>query len=504
MYKVLLVDDEEPVLDSFSFLLSRLTEDFSLCGKARSGHEAIKVARLTHPDIIFMDIAMPGIDGLETIQFLQKEFPETLYILSTAFERFDIAQKAIPLGVFSYLVKPISRKKFLETLDKARMFLDNKKNSVSSFIDDAAQASRTLEREEREFLTKLTWHRFSDQEWLQQKKLLSFNAEKALIYLIEYTPEREDKKQYFFDQLIKEIAYKYQCFSTVFIGRLMICIPMDNESAKLHALITDYIQKNADNPEYVFLGTSGLTDYDELKHGYEKALEHCLLLQGVQNTNSDEIHLYKRIREEALKATVPLETVISSMKILITLLFSMYSLEVAKAKIITLISHITEDQLGDAYYFTGTAYDPFQNIPSFSEKEDCSSWCNWALSKILLKGIRSRTDNKPGPLQKAIDYIDIWYGEQLQLTTVAEICRISPAYLSRLFSEHLHTTFIDYLTDKRVTKAEEAIQKDEMSIKEIAYSVGFQDPNYFSRIFKKYKGVTPSMYVHKRSEKNEK
>jgi len=64
MYRVLIVDDEEPVLDSFSFMLKEYTNDFILAGKARNGYEALKMIHEIQPDVVFMDINIPGMDGL--------------------------------------------------------------------------------------------------------------------------------------------------------------------------------------------------------------------------------------------------------------------------------------------------------------------------------------------------------------------------------------------------------------------------------------------------------
>jgi len=110
----MIVDDEEPVLDSFSFIFKKYINAFSLCGIARTGLEAIKEIKDKNPDLVFMDIQMPGMDGMETIRQLRPLFPHIIFILATAYERFDIAQKAIELGVFSYLVKPVSRNKILQ------------------------------------------------------------------------------------------------------------------------------------------------------------------------------------------------------------------------------------------------------------------------------------------------------------------------------------------------------------------------------------------------------
>jgi two-component system response regulator YesN len=123
MYRVLIVDDEEPALDSFTFMLQGTT-DFTVIGKARSGYEALALIHEQKPELVFMDINIPGIDGLEVIEDVHQKFPGMIFILSTAYERFDLAQRAIPLGVFAYLVKPISKKTFLSSLERVREYLD--------------------------------------------------------------------------------------------------------------------------------------------------------------------------------------------------------------------------------------------------------------------------------------------------------------------------------------------------------------------------------------------
>ncbi len=165
MYSILIVDDEEPVLESYSFLITSFADDFSVCGTARSGGEALDVATEKKPDIILMDIAMPGMDGLDTIRELQRELPNSLYILSTAYERFDLAQRAIPLHVFAYLVKPVSRKRFLETLFKAKDYLDKHPVKREERLDDIRSNSDALLVEEKNFLHLLTWKAPDETTW---------------------------------------------------------------------------------------------------------------------------------------------------------------------------------------------------------------------------------------------------------------------------------------------------------------------------------------------------
>ncbi|MCF6335779.1 MAG: response regulator, partial [Spirochaetales bacterium] len=152
MYQVMIVDDEEPVLDSFAYILQKDVTDFTLCGKARSGTEAVGMIQELLPDLVFMDIQIPGIDGIEAIRQIRPRSPNTVFILATAYERFDIAQKAIPLGVFSYMVKPISRKALLEELSKVKNHLDQIRNVDYRRMEDVQLLKKKKEEEKNRFL----------------------------------------------------------------------------------------------------------------------------------------------------------------------------------------------------------------------------------------------------------------------------------------------------------------------------------------------------------------
>jgi two-component system response regulator YesN len=100
----------------------------------------------------------------------------------------------------------------------------------------------------------------------------------------------------------------------------------------------------------------------------------------------------------------------------------------------------------------------------------------------------------------AMEYIHEHYAEPIQLSSAAEAAKVSATYLSRLFSEYIQSTFIDYVTALRIEQAEKLIRETRLNIKEVAFAVGFQDANYFSKIFRKITGLPPSVYaVEKRN-----
>ena len=132
--------------------------------------------------------------------------------------------------------------------------------------------------------------------------------------------------------------------------------------------------------------------------------------------------------------------------------------------------------------------------------EDLAAGKDWSLAtfnRIYTMTRGKRTGQFPVPLVRALAFIETSFERQIQLSEVADAAHVSTAYLSKLFSDHLGSTFVDYLTEIRVGHAEQLIRENRLTVKEVAYAVGYQDPNYFSKIFRKTVGMSPSMYAER-------
>jgi two-component system response regulator YesN len=121
-------------------------------------------------------------------------------------------------------------------------------------------------------------------------------------------------------------------------------------------------------------------------------------------------------------------------------------------------------------------------------------WCKRRVEHVAQQ-IRSSRENRAGTLtKKAKEYIDANYAKSITLEDVAREINVSPQYFSKLFKEETGKNFIDYLTNVRISAAKKLLSQGRLSIKEICYHIGYSDPNYFSRIFKKVVGVPPTEY----------
>ena len=114
--------------------------------------------------------------------------------------------------------------------------------------------------------------------------------------------------------------------------------------------------------------------------------------------------------------------------------------------------------------------------------------------------VEERFRNTNQLVRQAVRYIDANYRKQITLSDMADALQVSPFYLSKLLNNSLHKTFTELVSERRVEASKELL-KSGKRIKEIAYEVGFQGQNYFTKIFKKYTGVTPKMYKNSFDDK---
>ncbi|MCM3767804.1 response regulator [Neobacillus niacini] len=139
------------------------------------------------------------------------------------------------------------------------------------------------------------------------------------------------------------------------------------------------------------------------------------------------------------------------------------------------------------------------------EKEEQRS----ILEKLQRERVPGETDwqlhSDHRKMQKVKSFIEDHFTKTISLEDAAEYVDISPYYLSKLFKEQFSINFIDYVTQLRVERAKELMKNPDRSLKEICYDVGYKDPNYFSRVFKKITGFSPSEYrsrVHSSFQKH--
>ena len=205
MYKVVIIDDEPIIVEGLSRMIDWKKYGCVIAGTANDGLEGTELIREKKPDILFSDIAMPGMNGLKMMAGLKSEFPNMLITILTGYRDFEYAQEAIRLGVTRFLLKPSK----LEEIEEAMTFMIEKlqklKKMNHSEEGEASGSEVELEEKEKElnagsfivknalkymeanYKEKLTLSEVAEKTYVSQwhlSKLLNKHTEKSFSELL--------------------------------------------------------------------------------------------------------------------------------------------------------------------------------------------------------------------------------------------------------------------------------------------------------------------------------
>jgi len=498
VYSVLIVDDEEPVLDSFSYLVESTLDDFQVGGTARSGREAIRIARDNRPDVVLMDIAMPGIDGIDTIRELQHEYPDALYILSTAYERFDLAQRAIPLRVFAYLVKPVSKKRFVETMFRAKDELDVQRERLNQRLEEAERGRQALDQEIRDFMLLITWKPLDQQQWARYRHLFQLSGDSALVAAVQL-----DQSE-LYPRIAERLERRYRALWSENNRRMILFISDSVSPSVVEAFLQELAGEIVGAAQRYAVSVGSRRRYDELYLSCDEALR-AMPVPAESETQLSAFREGVRRLSQAVATARGVSDAATAYDALSEEVFKDWPFHVARSRIAVAFDHLLHDhdaRLGrpDASVLIA---DPVLDVMHLDTRKEVDAWAQRVLRRLVEEQRDNADSRRPPVLREALSYIEAHYAQPLQLTDVAEVCDVSAGYLSRLFSQHLGLSFNDQLNSVRLERARRALEEDARSIKEIAYSVGYRDPNYFSRIFKKVTGSSPSEFAARKGTYDE-
>ena len=487
MYNVLIVDDEEPVLESYEFMLNSFSDaegtekPFSLAGKARTGYEALRLIHELKPDIVFLDINIPGIDGLAVLEDVYKKSPNMVCILSTAYERFDLARRAIPLGTFAYLVKPVSKKTFFSTLENALAKL----SSLPPISPELTDPRLSLFHRD-------IWAEMDEQRWAWYRAALSLPSDFGFVFMAEL----ENDMEVWVEKIAAQISFKYHCLHYIMLNRVIFLISEDINPAIFRQKTIKPLEKLLESVTWYY-GLGGCHRGPELCHS-------CSEAQAELNAKRREPDTWSNVskRIAVLRQKLGLSSLDEAKSLFASIWEPLFYEDFSNARVrmVSLFTLLLDDLYGCWSLPSRKNSGEISPVVPFDPAEimdlpDLDAWKLWAelnFKRLFLQANLERQGSYPLPLIKAVTFIRDNFSRGIQLADAAEAAQVNTAYLSRLFSEHLKTNFIDYLTSLRINEAERLLKNKPITVKEAAIASGYQDPNYFSKLFKKIKGILPT------------
>lgn len=528
MLRLLIVDDEQIVLDSMKFIIEKYTDKARIVGTARSGREAIEKGLELKPDAIFMDIRMPGIHGIEAIRELKRIDHQTAFVIVSAYEYFDYAKEAIQLGVFDYLLKPIKKEQVLDILERLDIYFRNRHEEIRKQIELREKINKLIPYLKEQFLYTQIMMGRTLQDLSFYEEIFNMKLGRGFVLIASLlAPEENSKVEKMKQSLIRQRFY--EAFSTELLreipcllgpktlDRIIAYIPVKEESdpyvvRNTSIELVDKVLNRMDdiNQGKVRVGIGGVYAIEDLTTSYEEANIAASII------GEERIIHYQDLPSSFKKAGISHRLIIhrflgsilsrdeksaqDSLNEWFTWLANHYAddLDTVKSYCIELYMHII--RLGKDGETNGLPFEQqdMMRLMKMESLNDIKVMLSEDLKRFFHQQKERENRELSGIMAEAVRFIKENYtDEEIALDVVAKKVNMSYHYFSKFFKESMGKTFVDYLTELRIKKAMELLQLPNQSIKEVCYLVGYGDPNYFSKIFKKTTGLTPSEYKDK-------
>ncbi len=509
MYKLLIVDDEPIERLALRKLIKQHFTTIEIVGEAANGMQAVEMAERNRPDIITMDIKMPELDGVEAIKAIRSMnlFPK--FIVVSAFDTFDYAREVMKEGVKEYLLKPADTEEVVETLTRTMSELYTDKQQHRKETELASKLKQSINLIKMEWVTSLfldTVQSFELEDW--QKDVIPFTEGFAAIIRFQ-GKESDIKEGYRFLKTWVEEHLKGMA-GPVTGQHMPLLLPksssIERSRETLYQKLLELTQLHALNSGpftlQIGLGKSARNAGD-YTHSFRQAalalektnLQHAVKLYEPSMEKNDENNNDPLFSiEEKLISAIKNKDKDNGLSILELYLHKLKQLTHHDVKAI-------RRYLNDFFHLIHTVMTELgiKQEQVYLLPPGCSLIQLEELTRKEINDLADEINNwqnsgTQGMIEEAKEYIRRNFTKALSLEEMAERTGMSPYYFSKQFKAQTGVTFIDYVTSARIAESKNSLQYTRLSLKEIAYQIGYNDPNYYSRVFKKIEGVSPKEF----------
>lgn len=529
MLKIFLVEDEFVVREGIKNNIDWAAHGYEFVGEASDGELAFPMIQKTKPDIVITDIKMPFMDGLTLSRLIKKEFPNMEIIILSGYADFSYAKEGIQIGVAEYLSKPISGQELISVVDKLALKIQEKSKERAlkeKYLKEMQENS--LQERKNLFHDIITGIIPISEIWDRAGRMgIDLSAISYNILLLKVKSSKHTKEEY--SEIVVEVEERISLLNDdlgiISFGRNLeggVYLFKSDSIENLNKIQKEYVERFENIvEEYENLNYFGgwgvpVNRLSELSYSYEKAsraFAHRYLVEKNCFLDNSDIVSVDSHNEEFNISTVNTKS-LDRGKVVEFLKFG------EREEVIYFVEEFFKE-LGsnilnslmfrqyvamDTYFCVvefvegvGLAKDEIEPIDVNAGMMKSSDATMAYITRIIGKAIDLRdgvSRNKYGDVvETAREFIEQNYmDEELSLNMLASHVNVSPNHLSMVFSQKTGKTFIKYLTDLRMNKAKELLKCTSKRSSEIAMEIGYRDSHYFSYLFKKTQGMTPTKY----------
>lgn len=504
MLRILLVEDELPSLRSLKQKLLELEMDIDIVGEAFNGEIALKMIPEVKPDLVFTDIKMPVMDGIEMIKLLREQYPNIIPIIVSGYNDFEYARMAMKMDVEDYLLKPVNVDSLVDILDICFNKLmkynnEHQYQQIGQAISGRLEDAQLLEdkgyyfviyvcfgnflksgcemiyptsipkTDSLEYHIKNKWNIFSN------TFILDGNAANEKYFIFKMNGNSSCNMAYFAQDIFELFKKLTDCSITMFSSYQLNNLKDVGLAAKaFRSGVSDLLVPGKSQLFY--------SDYLDNKKHYKRIATHDLVSKLILLARQNQATLLKRelknIFETFQGNDYPLSLIEKELKSIFN------SLKDALITDMDILEFEKKFDIDNMIFFP-RSYDEFF-------KNACI-----LLDKVLVYG-KNSNDSKKSPehmVEEVEKFLQNNISSQVTLQEICEKMDVSQAYLCRIFKEIRGSSPIDYFIGIKIAKAREYIEKyPDIKFKDIASMVGYDNPYYFSKLFKSSEVITLSEF----------
>lgn len=521
MLKVMIVDNEAVIRRGLIHCIRWESIGCVVAAQAEDGIDALEQFDAVKPNIVISDIRMPGMDGLELARRLHEEHPRTKTIILTGFPDFEYAQRAIEYQVVDFVLKPTSVENLTRAIEKARARIAEERSSQDMALALADKSEQNLRLQRGILLYDLINRaNLSLLYVLNRMAQLELNLTSYYVLRIDIvSPDGGGEEQDLISCLHQAQRVLADClseYSVHFVPRgdqmcyAVLCAPASSAPAELCAEAVSIldslfrfslaigISRHCTDPLRIAEAAdeagqavrfarqpseSPVMDFDRLPALPQQAMERVyadlrLLKSAIEDQNRPStrdifVKLFTFIKENNLPIDSARNICIYIHQFCISLLFLPCAESCVEQNSLPTLKKLIE---------VNTIDELEENMRSFVE--------------YMLDRTAVSVADPNGLVRTVKTCVAKHYSDELSLESLAARVYMSPSYLSRVFKRETGENLSIYIQNVRIDAAKTLLRTTSLRTYEVAERVGFSDPVYFSRIFKKITGVKPKDFRH--------
>jgi two-component system, response regulator YesN len=518
-YKVFFVEDEIVTREGIRDNVDWSANGFEFCGEAPDGEMALPLVQAIRPDVLITDIKMPFMDGLQLCKIIRERMPWVKVIILSGHDEFEYAQKAINLGVTEYLLKPVTVQDLHNVLHKVAAQIDKESKERENLRNLRAQLEEHRAVRIEKFLRKLVMGALSSPEAIEQSESLGIDLV-ARCYLVTVIKIELADSAHPFDyrecervqQIIAGLVAKnpdvfllekdLEELVLIMKGNTLEYLLEENE------LLLGQIERQIEGSRSKLTIAVG-TPKKRLADLYQSFIEALVNIQNTATLSSTEpssridkaelLKIDKSAVENYLQCGVktdfdhffdtdirPIGETACKSSLIKNYIF--IDLVLATAKFVNELGGSIDQIIPDLNRI-GAILAGIKTI------EQIKAQAQEIVFGALAFRDSQATNQYAGMIRQAQEYIVRHYMDAgLALNQVATQVSLSPCHFSAVFSQETGTTFKEYLTEIRIKKAKELLRTTSLRSSEISEQIGYNDPHYFSYVFRKSTRLSPKEF----------